>query len=137
MEQEEQFQLLRRFQYSSEAIIYQGKLESQGVEVFVRDNHVIDSNPLYSNAVGGVKLYVKTEDVNKANKILQDISLYSVDDNHKLVNCPNCGAEQAEMVTSICSLKMLIAYAISILLVLLPFFTRHKYKCANCKFEFN
>ena len=65
MEQEEQFQLLRRFQYSSEAIIYQGKLESQGVEVFVRDNHVIDSNPLYSNAVGGVKLYVKTEDVTK------------------------------------------------------------------------
>lgn len=136
MEQEEQFQFLRRFQYSSEAIIYQGKLESQGVEAFLRDNHVIDTNPLYSNAVGGVKLYVKTKDVNKANKILQDVSLYSVDDNHKLVKCPNCGAEQTEMVTSIGNIKMLLAYVFSVLLLVLPFMSRHQYKCAKCKHEF-
>ena len=60
--EEEKFTLLRRFQYSSEAIIYQGKLESQGIEVFLRDNNIVDSNPLYSNAVGGVKMFVKTED---------------------------------------------------------------------------
>ncbi|MFM2214263.1 MAG: hypothetical protein RL427_1526 [Bacteroidota bacterium] len=137
MEEEAQFQLLRRFQYSSEAIIYQGKLESQGIEVFLRDNHVVDTNPLYSNAVGGVKLYVKTEDVNKAIEILQDISLYSLDDNHKLVQCPNCGATQAEMVTSISSIKMLVAYVMSVLLLALPFVTQHKYKCAHCKLEFN
>jgi predicted RNA-binding Zn-ribbon protein involved in translation (DUF1610 family) len=137
MEQEEQFQLLRRFQYSSEAIIYQGKLESQGIKVFIRDNHMVDTNPLYSNAVGGVKLYVRSEDVDRATQILQEISMYSVDDQNKLIKCPNCGAEQAEMVTSIGSIKMLIAYAISVLLVLLPFSTRHKYKCSNCKYEFN
>lgn len=137
MEQEAQFKLLRRFQYSSEAIIYQGKLESQGIEVFLRDNHVVDTNPLYSNAVGGVKLYVNAEDVNKANEILQDISLYSLDDNHKLVQCPNCGATQTEMVTSIGSIKMLVAYVLSVLLLALPFITRHKYKCAHCKHEFN
>ena len=74
------FSLLRRFQYSSEAIIYQGKLESYGIEVFMRDNNIVDSNPLYSNAVGGVKLFVKTEDFDKANEILNDINLYSVDD---------------------------------------------------------
>jgi DNA-directed RNA polymerase subunit RPC12/RpoP len=137
MVQEEQFQLLRRFQYSSEAIIYQGKLESQGIEVFLRDNHIVDTNPLYSNAVGGVKLFVKNEDVIKANEILQDVSLYSLDDNHKLVKCPNCGAEQTDMVTSIGSIKMLVAYVISVLLLALPFMTRHKYKCAHCKHEFN
>lgn len=137
MEKETQFQLLRRFQYSSEAIIYQGKLESQGVEVFLRDNHVVDTNPLYSNAVGGVKLFVKTEDVIKANEILQEVSLFSLDDHHKLVQCPNCGATQADMVTSIGTIKMLIAYFISILLLALPFITRHKYKCAHCKHEFN
>ena len=73
--EEEQFHLLRRFQYSSEAIIYQGKLESQGIEVFLRDNHTIDTNPLYSNAVGGVKLYVRSEDVERANQILEEIRL--------------------------------------------------------------
>lgn len=66
--EEEKFQLLRRFQYSSEAIIYQGKLESHGVEVFLRDNHIVDTNPLYSNAVGGVKLYVKQQTLIKPMK---------------------------------------------------------------------
>lgn len=78
--EEEKFTLLRRFQYSSEAIIYQGKLESEGVEVFLMDQTTIDSNPFYSNALGGIRMFVKTEDFDKANEILSDINLYSVDD---------------------------------------------------------
>ena len=99
--EEEKFTFLRRFQYSSEAIIYQGKLESQGIEVFLRDNNIVDSNPLYSNAVGGVKMFVKTEDFDKANEVLGDVSLFSVDDDNQLLKCPECGAEQVDMVTSI------------------------------------
>ena len=76
----EKFKLLRRFQYSSEAIIYQGKLESEEVEVFLRDQITIDSNPFYSNALGGIRMFVKTEDFDNANEILRDINLYSVDD---------------------------------------------------------
>jgi hypothetical protein len=78
--EEEKFTLLRRFQYSSEAVIYQGKLESYGIEVFLRDINTIDSNPLYSNLLGGIKLFVRTEDFEKANEILNDVNLFSVDD---------------------------------------------------------
>ncbi|HNP33027.1 MAG TPA: DUF2007 domain-containing protein [Flavobacterium sp.] len=76
---DEKFTLLRRFQYSSEATIYKGKLESEGIEVFLRDQNLIDST-MYSNLFGGVKMYVKTEDFEKANEILGDINLFSVDD---------------------------------------------------------
>ena len=78
--EEEKFTLLRRFQYSSEATIYKGKLESQGIEVFLQDQFTIDSNPFYSNALGGIRLFVKTEDFDKANEILGDVNLYAVDD---------------------------------------------------------
>jgi len=78
--EEEKFTLLRRFQYTSEAIIYQGKLESEGIEVFLRDQITIDSNPFYSNALGGIRMFVKTKNFDKANEILSDINLYSVDD---------------------------------------------------------
>ncbi len=77
--EEEKFKLLRRFQYSSEAIIYQGKLESEGIEVFLRDQNLIDST-MYSNLFGGIKMYVKTEDFQRANEILNDVNLFSVDD---------------------------------------------------------
>jgi hypothetical protein len=77
--EEEKFKLLRRFQYSSEAVIYQGKLESEGIEVFLRDQNLIDST-MYSNLFGGIKMYVKKEDFQRANEILNDVNLFSVDD---------------------------------------------------------
>jgi hypothetical protein len=77
--EEEKFTFLRRFQYPSEAIIYQGKLESMGIEVFMRDQNLIDST-MYSNLFGGIKMFVKTEDFERANEILNDVNLFPVDD---------------------------------------------------------
>jgi predicted RNA-binding Zn-ribbon protein involved in translation (DUF1610 family) len=135
--EEETFTLLRRFQYSSEAVIYQGKLESQGIEVFLRDNNTIDSNPLYSNLLGGVKLYVKTEDFDRANEVLGDVSLYSVDDDNQPIKCPKCGEEQIDMVTSVKDLKSFFSFLIFLIVYIAPFYVKHKYKCQNCKFEFD
>lgn len=135
--QEEKFTLLRRFQYTSEAIIYQGKLESQGIEVYLRDNNIVDSNPLYSNAVGGVKMFVKTEDFDKANEILSDVSLYSVDDNNKPIHCPKCSSTKIDMLTSVKDWKSFFSFLLYLLLLVAPVFVRHKYKCDECKFEFN
>ncbi len=42
------------FQYSSEAMIIKGRLEAEGIEVFMKDNNTIDTDPLVSNAIGGV-----------------------------------------------------------------------------------
>ena len=135
--EEEKFTLLRRFQYSSEAIIYQGKIESQGIEVFMRDNNIVDSNPLYSNAVGGVKMFVKTVDFDKANEILGDVSLYSVDDDNELMKCPKCGAEKVDMITSIKDWKSFFSFVLFIILYIAPFSAKHKYQCESCKTEFN
>lgn len=132
---EEKFTLLRRFQYTSEAIIYQGKLESQGIEVFLRDNNIVDSNPLYSNAVGGVKLYVKTEDFERANAILGEVNLYSVDDDNQPIKCPKCDATQVEMEIAIDGIKSF--FQVAILAAFAQFFSKYKYKCGGCKFEFN
>ncbi|GAA4046702.1 putative signal transducing protein [Flavobacterium chungnamense] len=134
---EEQFQLVGRYQYSSEALIYKGKLESEGIEVFIRDNNIVDSNPLYSNAVGGIKLFVKEEDLEKAQLILSEVSQYSLDENNQLIKCPKCNAEQVEMVTSIKDIRSFLAFLFSVLVVYMPFYSKHKYKCQSCKFEFN
>jgi hypothetical protein len=133
--EEEKFTLLRRFQYSSEAIIYQGKLESHGIEVFMRDINTVDTNPLYSNAVGGVKLFVKTEDFERANEIINDVSLYSVDDDNQPLKCPECGAEQVEMETSIDGISSF--FRVVFLSAFAQFFSKYKYKCQNCKTEFD
>lgn len=134
--EESTFQKIATFQYSSEAIIFKGKLESEGIEVFMRDNNTVDSNPLYSNAVGGVRLFVKNDDFDKATDIFSNISQYSLDDNKKLIKCPKCGAEQIDMITSIKDLKSFLVFLFSVFLIAIPFYSKHKYKCDNCKFEF-
>jgi len=134
---EDQFQLVGRYQYSFEALIYKGKLESEGIDVYIRDNNVVDSNPLYSNAVGGIKLFVKEEDLEKAQLILSEVSQYSLDENNQLIKCPKCNAEQVDMVTSIKDIKSFLAFIFSVLIVFMPFYSKHKYKCQLCKFEFN
>jgi hypothetical protein len=134
---EEQFQLVGRYQYSSEALIYKGKLESEGIEVYISDNNIVDSNPLYSNAVGGIKLFVKEEDLEKAQLILSEVSKYSIDENNLLIKCPKCNAEQVDMVTSIKDIKSFLAFLFSVLIVIMPFYSKYKYKCQSCKFEFN
>ncbi|OXB09679.1 hypothetical protein B0A81_06000 [Flavobacterium plurextorum] len=134
---EEGFKLVRSYQYSYEAQVFCGKLESEGVDVYLRDMNTVDSNPIWSNAVGGVKLFVKSQDFEKANNILSDISPFSLNENNELIKCPRCDAEEIEMVTSIKDLKTLLAFALSLLFVLIPIYSKHRYKCNKCKFEFD
>jgi hypothetical protein len=122
---EDFFQLIGSYQYSSEAIIIKGKLESEGIDVYIRDNNIVDSNPLYSNAVGGVKLFVNKKNYFKATEVISQVSQYSLDDKSKLLKCPNCEAEQIDMVTSIKDLKSLFAFVFSTLLFgTLPFYCK-------------
>lgn len=134
---EDDFKLVRSYQYSYEAQVFCSKLESEGVDVYLRDINTVDSNPIWSNAVGGVKLFVKSQDFEKANKILSEISPYSLNENNELIKCPRCGAEEIEMVTSIKDLKTLLAFVLSLLFVLIPIYSKYRYKCNKCKFEFD
>ena len=130
------FVTIARYQYSSEAQIAKGRLESDGVEVFLRDNITIDTDPLVSNAIGGVKLKVLTKDETKAREILKSIKLYSLDDNGNAVVCPNCNNQHIELYSTISDFKSLMSFLIGFLFGTLPFSTRYHYKCEDCKTEF-
>jgi hypothetical protein len=133
---EPQFALIGIYQYSSEAIIFKGKLESEGITVYMHDNITIDTDPLISNAIGGVKLFVRQEEVEKAQGILSQVSNYSVDNDHQLICCPKCGQNKVLYLTSITSLKSLMSFLFGFILNIFPFYIQYKYRCEACKFEF-
>lgn len=60
------------FTYPHEAHLAKSKLESEGIEVFLKDELTTQVNNFYSNAIGGVKLFVKNEDMLTAKKILTE-----------------------------------------------------------------
>jgi len=133
---ENTFKKIGEYQYSSEAFIYKAKLESEEIEVFVRDNHTIDTDPFLSNAIGGVKLFVREEDYDNAMLIVSKISKFSIDDKGELIKCPRCGAEKIQLLTTIKDLRSLLSFLFSFLMVVLPFYNKYKYKCEACDFEF-
>ena len=130
------FHKIANYQYTSEAYLFKGKLESEGIEVFLQNENTINTDPLLSNALGGVKLFVKSEDVMKAKQILDSIPEYSVDDKGELLTCPNCGAQKIEFLTTVKDLISLVTFIFGILLSIFPFYTKYKYRCESCKFEF-
>lgn len=133
----ETFSKIAVFQYSSEAQIVKSRLEAEGLEVFLFDQFTIDTDPLVSNAIGGIKLKVWAEDEERALSILNTISEYSLDDQGQEMTCPICGSNKVELITSVRDIRSFFAFLFSWLTITLPIHTSHEYRCDNCKQKFN
>jgi len=62
--------VLRTFLHVSEALMAKSVLDSAGVHCFLSDDNVIRIDWFLSNALGGVKLWVRPEDFAEAREIL-------------------------------------------------------------------
>ncbi|WP_397363944.1 putative signal transducing protein [Olleya sp. R77988] len=131
------FKTIAKFQYTAEAQIIKGRLESEGIQVFLSDNITIDTDPLVSNAIGGVKLKVLAKDAMQAQHILESINKYSVDDDGNAIHCPNCNSQEVAMFSTIKDFKSFFAFVFGFLFGSLPFYSKDKYRCDNCNTEFD
>lgn len=131
------FVTIARYPYSTEAQIIKGRLEADGITVFLSDNYTIDTDPLVSNAIGGVKLKVIESQKDKALKIVQSIQPYSVDDNGNPINCPNCNSTSIQLFSTVTNFKSLFWFIFGLLFSALPFYAKFDYKCEACNTEFN
>ena len=56
----------------AEAALVKSLLEASGIKVFMYDENTARLNPFYSSAIGGIKLMVPDEDVDRAREVLQE-----------------------------------------------------------------
>ncbi|MBR9758452.1 MAG: DUF2007 domain-containing protein [Algicola sp.] len=131
-----QFKTIAKYQYSAEAEIIKGLLNSEGIDAFLSDHLTIDTDPIISHAIGGVKLRVPAHQEAEALKIMASLHQYSVDDQGQTITCANCHEAKLELFSTITNLKAFVAFLIGFLFGTLPFHTRYKYRCENCKTEF-
>ncbi len=130
-----EFSLAARFQYSAEAHIYAAKLGDAGIEVFMRDHITVDSDPLISNAIGGVKLMVRTTDLECAKSVLEGVEMYSLEDDGRPMTCPECGGHAIEMATGLDGKWSFLKFVAVSLAGLFPIIN-HRYKCNDCRASF-
>ena len=98
---------LAAFNMPYQAHLAKSRLEAAGVPAFIRDEHLISINPLYSPALGGVKVQVPDVHLKEAREILDSTPDVELTDDEALsaipieepgpeppgiMECPHCGS---------------------------------------------
>lgn len=117
------YKVLEVFEFSTEAQLIKAKLESEDIRTMLMDEKTIDSDPLISQAIGGVKLFVHKEDFIKASAIYNQIRNYEKDSEGNAIHCPNCN-----------STRILVAplQRRNLFFMLFPFFEKTRHICNHC-----
>ena len=115
------------FSFPHEAQIAKTSLDAAGIPAFIADEHTINMQWLYSNALGGVKLQVPLQVAEKAMELLaQDLSALVDEECGKIeITCEKCGSSNTEPYTK----GKKPAFIIWLLLGFPLFFYQHGVKC--------
>ncbi len=96
------------FNMPYQAHLAKSRLEAADIPVFLRDEHLISIQQLYSPALGGVKVQVSSENMKEARDILDSVPDVELLDEEALsatmpeepgprppeaIECPHCGSE--------------------------------------------
>lgn len=91
--------IVAHFSFPYEAHIARAKLEAMGISAQVLDEHTVNMQWLYSNALGGVKVNVPAECFEKAKAILaeDESELLVAQKGEDRPRCKYCGSEDIEL----------------------------------------
>lgn len=98
----------------------------------------MDVNPLFSNAIGGVRLQVREEDVERAVALIEDYNHKPyLDKQGKEITCPQCGS--TKLFADFNSMKnagSVMAAITSLFFGVFPIYRKRVYRCKECDYEF-
>jgi hypothetical protein len=127
--------VVRRFRDLIEAELAKGKLISAGVDCFLADENTVRMDWLWSNAIGGLRLVVKEEDVEAARTLLDEpipdqIAQEDPALNYTQPRCPKCASPDISFET----LDRTLSYGLLFLNLAFPI-GKHNWKCQSCGVE--
>ena len=122
------------FDDSVSAHLVKTRLENEGIKCFIFDEHINNVMPIYGQAVGGIRIKIKEEDVLKAKQLIEEWELRPfLNQSNETLTCTSCGAQ--ELYAGFKSFKTSLGWltlAISFLFMISPFYSKTVYRCKNC-----
>ncbi|MDD5011209.1 MAG: DUF2007 domain-containing protein [Phycisphaerae bacterium] len=108
-------------------------LEAEEIECFLSGENLIATYWLYANAIGGIKLYIKESDKERAEAILKATHKPDETDQDTSydLRCPKCNSSDIDYAR-----YSRWAFCVSILLFWIPItYPCKKYTCRNCGYK--
>lgn len=100
-----------RFFHPTEAHIFAGRIESEGIPVFLLGINHASANWLMSNALGGIQVQVPANRADEARAILAEIAQHHTDQEEL---CPKCGGADISAMSNSRKLAFLAVHLFSI-----------------------
>lgn len=124
---------LRRFRDLPEALLAKGSLDSAGIHCALADDNMIRMDWFYSNAIGGIKLLVDSEDAVEAEDLLSQPIPENFDvsgvGQYQQPRCPKCGSLDINFQELDPTAYLSLAISVPI-----PFH-RRAWRCRSCRAE--
>lgn len=79
-----------------DAHIIQGRLESEQINCWLKDENTVTIDPILTQAVGGIKLMVATSQVQRALELLEEFRK----EKQAHIRCLRCSSRHVEFVTT-------------------------------------
>lgn len=133
--------IVQTFMFPQDAYMAKAYIESEGIPVLLQDEMTTQVYSLYSNAIGGVKLLVRDQDVAEALRLLGEggyiVSSQTepeeewvwVEKTEDTSHCPFCHSENIAKVRSVNIVALVLYFLLGILF---PLF-RPIWKCYDCE----
>lgn len=106
------------------------RLQSEGIECYLKDEHTVTIDPMLSNAIGGIKIVVKKEDEDRVVKLIRGYHIeYMLS-----ATCPECGSNSFEHIAK----PGVTNYLTAVLTWLFGSYAvapEYIYRCGNCAYE--
>ena len=128
--------LAKVFTDPNEANLCKVQLDLNDIEHYEENENTSTMNWLYTNAIGGIKIFIDEKDVEKAQKIFDrkeetdDVEYIEADElktSEEAMSCPECGSTNFTFVRYNPLLIVLFWFTI------LPFLKKsNKYQCLEC-----
>lgn len=115
-----------------DAHILLGRLESENIVCYLMDENTVTINPIWTQAVGGIKLMVEQSQVTRAMALIQEIQ----QEKKQNIVCPKCASHNVEFVSTPRKPGNWLGAAIGFFLGDYPVTVEKVYHCFDCNFEF-
>jgi hypothetical protein len=121
------------------AHIIRSRLEANGISCFIADENIVMGNPIYNQAVGGVKLKIFEKDIERCREILasegdlhESDHFETDDENNTYVVCPNCASTNVSNITE----NKDNGFLDTMMNLANPFHAQKNWHCHNCQQDF-
>ncbi|MBU2705536.1 DUF2007 domain-containing protein [Zooshikella marina] len=121
---------ISRFTFPYEAQIAWAKLDAEGIPAFIADEHTINMQWLYSNALGGVRLQVPEEYADQAQHLLSEDRAHDLlsQEGSSSIPCPQCGSTD----TKYYQFGKRCAFLVFLCIDFPLYPIKHGIKCSHC-----